>query len=88
MFLQYFQLPVQYNEGVEILLSYQKNITTHITDHIHEWWQKHSLCNIQLDDRIFLNWFLKTLLPPIAKDISYEQPQTKEEAISNPNSSI
>ena len=28
-----------------------------------------------------LDWFLKTLLPPIAKDITSERPQTKEEAI-------
>ena len=37
MFLQYFQLPVRYDEGVDILLSYHQNTATHITDHIHEW---------------------------------------------------
>ena len=37
MFLQYFQLPIRYDEGVEILLSYHQNTATHITDHIHEW---------------------------------------------------
>ena len=30
---------------------------------------------------IFLDWFLKTLLPPIAKDVTSEHPQSKEEAI-------
>ena len=30
---------------------------------------------------IFLDWFLKTLIPPISKDISFEHPQYKEEAI-------
>ena len=30
---------------------------------------------------IFLDWFLKTLLPPIAKDVAYEHPQSEEEAI-------
>ena len=39
------------------------------------------MCKIQLDDRIFLDWFLKMLLPPIAKDIEYEHPQSEEEAI-------
>ena len=81
MFLQYFQLPVRYNEGVEILLCYRQNTATHITDHIHEWRWRRSLCKIQLDDRIFLDWFLKTFLPPIAKDVAYEHPQCKEEAI-------
>ena len=37
MFLQYFQLPVTYDEGVEILLSCHQNTVTHISDHIHEW---------------------------------------------------
>ena len=54
---------------------------THITDHIHEWWKRHSLCKIQLDHKIFLDWFLKTLLPPIAKDGTSEHPQSEEEAI-------
>ena len=81
MFLQYFQLPVKYDKGVEILLSFRQHTVTHITDRIHEWWQHRSLCKIQLDDRIFLDWFLKTLLPPIAKDVASECPQYEEEAI-------
>ena len=81
MFLQYFQLPVRYDEGVEILLSYHQSTVTHIIDHIHEWQRCCSLCKIQLDDRIFLDWFLKTLLLPIAKDITSERPQSKEEDI-------
>ena len=28
-----------------------------------------------------MDWFLKTLLPPIAKDVTSERPQSKEEAI-------
>ena len=36
MFLQYFQLPVCYDEGVEILLSCQQNTSTHITNDIHD----------------------------------------------------
>ena len=72
MFLHYFQLPVRYDKGVEIFLSYHQSTTTHITDHIHEWRRRRSLCKIQLDDKIVLDWFLKTLLPPIAKDITFE----------------
>ena len=63
MFLLYFHLPVCYDEGVEILLSRRQNTTTHIMDRIHEWHRHHSLCEIQLDGCIFLDWFLKTLLP-------------------------
>ena len=81
MFLQYFQLPIRCDEGVEILLSCRQNTVTHITKHIHEWRRHRSLCQIKLDDKIFLDWFLKTLLPPIAKDVASEHPQIEEEAI-------
>ena len=63
------------------MLSCHQNTVTHITDHIHEWQRHRSLCKIQLDDRIFLDWFLKTLLPPTAKDVASERPQSKEEVI-------
>src|SRR5713101_4720233 len=56
-------------------------MATHITDHIHEWRRRRSLCKIKLDDRIFLDWFLKSLLPLIAKEVGAERPQTEEEAI-------
>ena len=80
-FLQFFQLPVRYDAGVEILLSCRQNTATHITDHIHEWRRRRSLCKIKLDDWIFLDWFLKSLLPIIAKDVASERPQSEEEAI-------
>ena len=70
MFLQYFQLPIRYDEGVEILLSCRQNTATHI----HEWRRRRSLCKIQLDDRIFLDYFLKTLLLSIAKDVASKFP--------------
>ena len=81
MFQQYFYLPIRYDEGVEILLSCHQNTATHIIDHIHEWRRCRILCKIKLDDRIFLDWFLKTLLPPIAKDVAFECPQSEEESI-------
>ena len=74
MFLHYFQLPIRYDEGVEIFLSCRQNTMTHITDHIHEGGRCRNLCKIKLDDKIFLDWFLKTLLPPIAKDVTFERP--------------
>ena len=80
MFLQYFQLPIRYDEGVEILLSCRQSTATHTTNHIHEWQRHRSLCKIQLDDMIFLDWFLKNFLLPITKDVAYECPQSEEEA--------
>ena len=81
MFLQYFQLPIRYDEWEEIFLSWSQNTATHIIDHIHEWRRRRILCKIKLNDKIFLDWFLKTLLPPIAKDVTSEHPQIEEEAI-------
>ena len=72
---------MHYNEDMEIMLSCRQNTATHITYHIHEWRHHRSLYKIQLDDWIFLDWFLKTLLPPIAKDVASKHPQTKEEVI-------
>ena len=72
MFQQYFQLPIRHDEGVEILLSYRQNTAIHITNHIYEWQRHRSLYSIQLYDKIFLDWFLNTLLSPIAKDIAHE----------------
>ena len=63
------------------MLSFHQNTATHIIDHIHEWRQFHSLCKIKLDDKIFLDKFLKNLLPPIAKDVTSKRPQIEEEAI-------
>jgi hypothetical protein len=36
-FLTHFQLPILYEMGTILLTSLQKNIATHISDHIHEW---------------------------------------------------
>ena len=81
MFLQYFEIPVCCDDDVEIFLSCHQNTATHITNRIHEWQRRHNLCKKQLDDMIFLNWFLKILLPPISKDVTSERPQFGEEAI-------
>ena len=52
-----------------------------IMDHIHEWFWRYSLSKIKLDDSLFFDWFLKSLIPTIVKDITLEQPKMKEEAI-------
>ena len=37
IFLTHFQLPIRYETGTYLLTSLQKNTSTHILDHIHEW---------------------------------------------------
>ena len=75
MFLQYFQFPVRYDEGVEILLSCHQSTATHITDHIHEWRRHHSLCKIQLDDRT--SW--------IGSSILFSRPSQSTSHLNVPN---
>ena len=56
-------------------------ISIHIIDHIYQWHQRWSLCKINLDDFVFLDWFLKYLLTIIVRDVSLEYSKTKNEAI-------
>jgi hypothetical protein len=35
--LTHYQFPIRYETGTEILSSFNKSFSTHISDHIHEW---------------------------------------------------
>ena len=70
-----------------ILLSYRQNTATQITDHIHEWHRRRSLWKIQLDDKIFLNWFLKTLLPLLPRMLHPSAHKLRKKQSSKHNSS-
>jgi hypothetical protein len=37
VFLNYFQLPIRYDAGLELLSTLRQDIATHILDHIQEW---------------------------------------------------
>ena len=73
---------------MEILLSCRQNITTHIMDHIHEWHCHCSLCKIQLDYSIFLDWFLKALFPPSPRTLHLSSHKLRRKPSSRHNSSI
>ena len=53
----------------------------HISDHIQEWWRQKSLIKAIIAPELFLEWFLKYLLPYISKDVSTSGVTTEEEAI-------
>jgi hypothetical protein len=81
-FLTFFQLPIRHDNGLELLSDFKQTASTHIVDHIHEW-QCH--CSLYKDNAIpqqCLNWFLKSLVSLLAKDVVATFPQTEEEAIS------
>ena len=80
-FLTYFQLSIHHDSGMELLTHFRQTPTVHISDHLHEWWQRRSLCKAKLDDRVLLYLFLKTLTTDISKDVAQQRPISEEDAI-------
>jgi hypothetical protein len=54
----------------------------HISDHIHEWRRRRSLCKEETTKEQCLDWFLKSLVSILAKDVASTFPQSEEEAIN------
>ena len=80
-FLNHFQLPVCYDVGIELLLTFRQDKATHISDHIQEWHRWKRLIKSFIPPKFLLEWFLKSLLPYIAKDVSTSGVQNEEQAI-------
>jgi hypothetical protein len=80
-FLTFFQLPIHHDNGIEILSEFKQISATHIADHIHEWRQRHTLCKAEATKQQCLNWFLKSLVSLLSKDMAATFPQSEEEAI-------
>jgi hypothetical protein len=80
--LTFFQLPIRHDNGLELLSDFKQTSSTHIADHIHEWHRRRSLCKANTTPQQCLNWFLKSLVSLLAKDVAATFPQSEEEAIS------
>jgi hypothetical protein len=81
-FLTFFQLPIHHDNGLELLSEFKQTFSTHIADHIHEWRRRRSLCKDEAIKQQYLNWFLKSLVSLLAKDVAVAFPQSEEEAIN------
>jgi hypothetical protein len=81
-FLSFFQLPVRHETVLEILSEFKQTTAIHIADHIHEWIWRRSLCKVETTKEKRLDWFLKSLIPVISKDVASHFPQSEEEAIN------
>jgi hypothetical protein len=81
-FLTHFQLPIRYEMGTELLTSLRQTNSVHISDHIHEWRRRRRLIKAIIPDQLLAEWFTKSLLPPIARDVSMGGVVTEEEAIA------
>jgi len=80
-FLTHFQLPIRYETGTELLTSLRQSTSTHISDHIHEWRRCRQLIKAAIPGEFVVDWFLKSLLPAIAKDVAMSGAITEEELI-------
>jgi hypothetical protein len=69
-FLNHFQLLVCYDSVIEIFSAFHQDKCMHITDHIQEWHRQKRLMTTYISPDFLLEWFLKSLLPYISKDVS------------------
>jgi hypothetical protein len=61
--------------------SLRQTTYTHIFDHIHEWKRKRRLIEAHIRDQLLDEWFTKSLIGPIARDVSMGGVVTEEQAI-------
>jgi len=66
----HFKLPIWYDNGTKLLTSLKQSTSTHISNHIHEWRRRCHLIKDYIQDQILAEWFIKTLLPVIIKDVA------------------
>jgi hypothetical protein len=64
------------------LSSFKQSSSTHISDHIHEWRRRRRLIKVPLPDQLLAEWFTKSLIGPIARDVSMGGVVTEEQVIS------
>jgi hypothetical protein len=80
-FLNHFQLPVRYDAGTELLANFEQTPADHISDHIREWRRRKSLIKVPVPPAFLLEWFLKSLVPQLSKDVATSGVFSEEEAI-------
>jgi hypothetical protein len=81
VFLNHFQLSVRYDADIELLLALRRDKATNISDHIQKWHKRKRLIKAYIPPEFLLEWFLKSLLPYISKDVSTSEVTSEEEAI-------
>jgi hypothetical protein len=81
--LMHYQLQIRYKTGAKILISFKQSSSTHIYNHIHEWKRRRHLIKVPLPDQLLAEWFTKSLIGPIAHDVSMGGVITKEKEIGH-----
>jgi hypothetical protein len=80
-FLTHFQLPIRYETSTELLTSLRQTDSVHISDHIHEWRRRRRMIKVIIPDILLVEWFTKSLLPLIARDVAMGGAVIEEQAI-------
>jgi hypothetical protein len=80
-FLNHFQLPVRYDADTQLLDNFEQTKEDHISDHIQEWRRRKSLIKVPVPPTFMLEWFLKSLVPQISKDVATSGVFSEEDAI-------
>jgi hypothetical protein len=75
-FLTFFQLPIRHDNGLELPSNFKQSSATHIADHIHEWRRRRSLCKAETTKQQCLDWFLRSLVALLEKDVASTFPQS------------
>ena len=83
IFLTHFQLPIRYGTGMDLWTSLCQNTSMHISYHIHEWRRQIWLIKDPIPNQLLVDWFMKSLFPPISQDVSMGGVVTEEQAISH-----
>jgi hypothetical protein len=81
VFLNHFQLPIRDNVKTELMANFEKTKADHISDHIHKWRCRKRLIKVQVPLDFLLEWFLKSLVPVVSKDVAISGVFSEEEAI-------
>jgi hypothetical protein len=81
-FLMHYQFPIRYETRTEILSSFKQSSSTHISNHIHEWRRRRRLIKVPLPNQLLAKWFTKSLIGPLARDVSKGGVVTEENVIS------
>jgi hypothetical protein len=69
VFLNHFQIPMRYDVDTEFLAKFEQTKGDHISNHNREWKHQKSLIKVQVPPYFLLEWFLKSLVPQLSKDI-------------------
>ena len=66
---------------MELLLTFWQDKAMHISNHIQEWCRRKRLIKAFISPEFLLEWFFKSLLAYIAKDVSTFEVQNEQQAI-------